>query len=142
MRTHEIDRRAFVKQVGIAALGTSALLAPESCAQVQVPNSVGTESPKLTAPARACDCHHHIYDAVRFPPKDPGPQIQPATDRYVERIVKDGRVEEYKLVQRRIGTTRNIIVTPAAYVDHNDITLDGVARLAPNAKGVASSPPP
>ena len=51
MRTHEIDRRAFVKQVGIAALGTSALLpAPESYAQVQVPNSVGTESPKLTAP--------------------------------------------------------------------------------------------
>ncbi|HKF06370.1 MAG TPA: hypothetical protein VKB49_28895, partial [Candidatus Sulfotelmatobacter sp.] len=54
-----------------------------------------------------------------------------------QRIVENGRVEEYKLLQRRIGTTRNIIVTPAAYVDQNDITLDGIARLAPNARGVA-----
>src|SRR5215471_12433633 len=137
MRTHEIDRRAFVKRVGIAALGASALHAPESYVRVQVPNSVGTESPKLKAPAGACDCHHHIYDAARFPPKDPGPQSQPATDRFVQRIVENGRVEEYKLLQRRIGTTRNIIVTPAAYVDQNNITLDGIARLAPNARGVA-----
>src|SRR5262249_16988798 len=85
--------RVFVKQVGAAALGASALLhAPGSRRRTsesyaQVPNSVGTESPKLKAPAGACDCHHHIYDAVRFPPKDPGPQSQPVTDRYVQRIV-------------------------------------------------------
>src|SRR5262249_50290405 len=114
MKTHEIGRRAFVTQVGVAALGANALLhascsrqsaPPESYAQVQFPNSVGTESPKLTAPAGACDCHHHIYDAVRFPPKEPAPQSQPVTDRYVQRIVENGRVEEYKLLQRRIGTT-------------------------------------
>jgi D-galactarolactone isomerase len=140
MNIDEIDRRAFVKQVGAAALGASAAgcMREKSYAQVQVPNSVGTESPKLTAPAGACDCHHHIYDAVRFPPKDTGPQSQqPATDRYVQRIVENGRVEEYKLLQRRIGTTRNIIVTPAAYVDQNDITVDAIARLSPNARGVA-----
>lgn len=133
MRTYEIDRRAFVKQVGAAAFGASALLrAPESFSQVRVPNSVGTESPKLKAPPKACDCHHHIYDAVRFPPKDPG-----RLDNTSAQFQPNGRVEEYKLLQRRIGTTRNIIVTLAAYVDQNNITLDGIARLAPNARGVA-----
>src|SRR5215471_1961678 len=127
MTTYEIDRRAFVKQAGVAALGASALLhAREANAQIQVPNSVGTELPKLKAPPGACDCHHHIYDAGRFPPKDPGPQFQP-----------NGRVEEYKLLQRRIGTTRNVIVTPAAYVDQNDVTLDALKRIGPTARGVA-----
>jgi predicted TIM-barrel fold metal-dependent hydrolase len=82
-----------------------------------VPNSVGTELPKLKAPPGACDCHHHIYDAGRFPLQDYGVQFQP-----------NGRVEEYQLLQRRIGTSRNIIVTPAAYVDRNDVTLDATAR--------------
>src|SRR5215471_14019485 len=127
MTTYEIDRRALVKQAGVAALGASALLhAREANAQVQVPNSVGTELPKLKAPPGACDCHHHIYDAGRFPPKDLGPQFQP-----------NGRVEEYKLLQRRIGTTRNVIVTPAAYVDQNNVTLDALQRMGPNARGVA-----
>ena len=36
-------------------------------AQGAVPNSEGTESPKLKAPANACDCHMHIYDPARFP---------------------------------------------------------------------------
>src|SRR5262245_46084046 len=99
MKTREIDRRAFVKQDGTAALGASALPhAPSSQRRTsesyaQVPNSVGTESPKLKAPAETCDCHHHIYDAVRFPPKNPKPQSQPVTDQYVQRIVENGRVE-------------------------------------------------
>ena len=39
-----------------------------------VPNSSGSEAPKLKAPANACDCHMHIYDGARFPPARPGPQ--------------------------------------------------------------------
>ncbi len=34
---------------------------------MQVPNSGGTAAPKLKAPANACDCHMHLYDAARFP---------------------------------------------------------------------------
>jgi predicted TIM-barrel fold metal-dependent hydrolase len=119
-----IGRRTFIQGASIAAL--TALHARPADAQVAVPNSVGTELPTLKAPPGACDCHHHIYDAMRFPPKDPGPQFQP-----------NGRVEEYRLLQRRIGTTRNVIVTPAAYVDNNSITLDAIARLGTNARGVA-----
>ena len=124
MDSTQVGRRTFIQGAGIAAL--TALHARATDAQVAVPNSVGTELPKLKAPPGACDCHHHIYDAMRFPPADPGPQFQP-----------NGRVEEYRLLQRRVGTTRNVIVTPAAYVDNNGITLDAIARLGANARGVA-----
>jgi D-galactarolactone isomerase len=124
MDSDGIGRRTFVQGAGFTAF--TALHARAANAQVAVPNSVGTELPKLKAPQGACDCHHHIYDAMRFPPRDQGPQFQP-----------NGRVEEYRLLQRRIGTTRNVIVTPAAYVDNNDITLDAITRLGANARGVA-----
>ncbi len=127
MMNAQIGRRTFIKGASVAALTAGTALHTRGAhAQVQVPNSVGTELPKLKAPPGACDCHHHIYDAGRFPPKDPGPQFQP-----------NGRVEEYKLLQRRIGTTRNVIVTPAAYVDQNDVTLDALKRIGPTARGVA-----
>ena len=124
MDNNQIGRRIFIQAAGISAL--TALHARVADAQVAVPNSTGTELPRLQAPAGACDCHHHIYDATRFPPKDPGPQFQP-----------NARVEEYRLLQRRIGTTRNVIVTPAAYVDNNSVTLDAISRLGANARGVA-----
>jgi predicted TIM-barrel fold metal-dependent hydrolase len=100
------------------------LAAPSSTEQ-QVPNSSGTEPPKLKAPANACDCHIHIYDD-RFPP--PGP---------TKRLVTKARVEEYQLLQKRIGTTRTVVVTPSAYAMDNRVTLDGVAQLGlSNARGV------
>lgn len=49
----------------------------------------------------------------------------------------NARLEEYQSAQRRLGLTRNIIVTPSAYGGRNDATLDAVARSAPNARGVA-----
>src|SRR4029434_3271416 len=73
-------------------------------------------------PPGACDCHHHIYDAVRFPPATPG-----------GRLIPDARLEEFRLLQRRIGTTRNIVVTPSAYVTDNRVTLDAIAKLVANA---------
>ena len=39
-------------------------------------------------------------------------------------------VAEYRLLQKRIGMTRTVIVTPAAYVTDNRVTLDGIAQLA------------
>ena len=98
-------------------------------AQHGVPNSSGSEAPKLQAPANACDCHMHIYDGARFPPARPGPQ---------SRMQSDAAVAQYRLLQKRIGTTRTVIVTPAAYVADNRVTLDGIAQLgAANARGVA-----
>jgi D-galactarolactone isomerase len=122
-----IARRTFIKTVSIMAIGASGSAISVGVGQAQqVPNSSGSEPAKLKAPAGACDCHHHIYDAVRFPPVQPGGTIIP-----------DARLEEYRMLQRRIGTSRNVVVTPLAYVTDNRVTLDAIARLRPNARGVA-----
>ena len=115
-----IPRRTFLKSASALASWVS-----RSEAQ-QVPNSSGSSPAKLRAPAGACDCHHHIYDATRFPPTQPGGEIVP-----------NARVEEFRLLQKRIGTTRNIVVTPRAYVTDNRVTLDAIARLGAGARGVA-----
>jgi len=81
-----IARRTFIKGVSMVAIAsTGSAVAFGGSQPQQVPNSSGTESPKLKAPAGSCDCHHHIYDASRFPPVQPGGTIIP-----------DARVEEYR----------------------------------------------
>src|SRR6266508_2792800 len=99
-------RRTFLKRTGIAALTAAGVIrARDAAARLAVPNSAGTAPPRLKAPANACDCHHHIYDAARFPrPPRATTPLQP-----------DARIEEYRLLQRRLGTSRNVVVTPSAY---------------------------
>jgi hypothetical protein len=67
-----------------------------------VPNSSATAAPRLVAPADACDCHMHIYDGERFPPSRPESRMQ-----------AHAGVADYRLLQRRIGTTRTVVVSPA-----------------------------
>jgi predicted TIM-barrel fold metal-dependent hydrolase len=93
---------------------------------MQVPNSSGTARPRLHAPANACDCHMHIYDGARFPPLRPGARMQP-----------DASAADYRLFQQRIGISRTVVVTPAAYITDNEVTLDAIAQLGPQARGVA-----
>src|SRR6202171_1197144 len=121
-----IPRRTFLKSASAVAI--SARLGAQ-----QVPNSSGSEAAKLKAPTGACDCHHHIYDAARFPPVQPGGEIVP-----------NARVEEFRMLQKRLRTTRNVVVTPRAYVTDNRVTLDAIARLGANAGGGggAHAPPP
>jgi D-galactarolactone isomerase len=91
--------------------------------QQVVPNSAGTAPPKLQAPAHAADCHIHIYDA-RYPSSDPA--------------VPESTVHEYRLLQKRIGVSRVVIVTPRNYGVDNTITLDAIQALGmDNARGVA-----
>jgi D-galactarolactone isomerase len=120
-----VGRRAFLQGAGLAALSAAGIV-PAQPGQKQgaVPNSSGTEPAKLRAPANACDCHHHIYDAVRFPPAQSGAE-------------PNARVAEYRLLQRRIGTTRDVVVTPRPYVVDNRVTLDAIAQFGANARGVA-----
>jgi D-galactarolactone isomerase len=119
-----IMRRTFL--AGAGALAASGMTAQ---AQHNVPNSNGSEAPKLKAPVNACDCHMHIYDGERFPPARPGPQ---------SRMQANAAVAQYRLLQQRNGTTRTVIVTPAAYVTDNRVTLDGIEQLGrANTRGVA-----
>lgn len=127
MSYHEIGRRNFLKGAGFVAVAvTGSVRAGEASAQIQVPNSLGTESPKLKAPANATDCHMHIYDPARFP-MPPSQRVAPTS----------AAVPEYRLLQRRIGTTRVVIVQPRNYATDNRVTVDAIARLGPNARGVA-----
>jgi len=132
MSRNRFTRRTFIKGAGVltvAAVGGIYLpqgLLAASSEEFHVPNSSGTEAPRFKAPANACDCHFHIYD----------PRFTPAGS--AKRLVANASVKEYRLHQKRIGTTRGVIVTPSAYGLANDVTLDGIAQLGPaNARGIA-----
>ena len=87
-----------------------------------VPNSTGTAPPKLAAPANAADCHIHIYD----------PRYPPPVDKSTRSTVAD-----YRLLQKRIGVSRVVIVTPRNYVTDNTVTTDAIRELGiNNARGV------
>ena len=121
-----IDRRRLMKTAGAMALAAAAgAVRSEQAFAQQVPWSSGTESPRLKAPANACDCHMHIYDAKY--PTDPKATLKPA----------DALVADYKLLQKRIGTSRNVVATPSTYGTDNRVTLDAIAQIGPTARGVA-----
>ena len=87
-----------------------------------VPNSTGTAPPKLAAPAKAADCHIHIYDA-RYPAQS--------------RVLAGGTVADYRLMQKRVGVERVVIVTPRCFVTDNSVTVDAIKELGiDNARGV------
>src|SRR5213078_3848552 len=46
-------------------------------------------------------------------------------------------VEDHRLLQKRIGTTRAVIVQPRNYATDNRVTLYAIAQLGPDARGVA-----
>lgn len=91
-----------------------------------VPNSAGRARPRLAAPSHACDCHIHVYDAARFPPLRPASRMQ-----------RNATVADYRLLQRRNGTARVVLVTAAVYATDNRVTLDAIAQFGENARGVA-----
>jgi predicted TIM-barrel fold metal-dependent hydrolase len=119
----KIGRRGFLQGAGLAALGAAGILPALSEEQYAAPNSTGTERAKLIAPPNSCDCHVHIHDA-RFPATRPG-------------VAPHATVTDYRFLQRRTGTTRSIIITPSPYATDNRVTLDAIAQLGPNARGVA-----
>jgi D-galactarolactone isomerase len=90
----------------------------------QVKWSEGTEPPKFKAPANACDCHHHVYDAKY--PVDPKAVLRPG----------DAVVEDYRALQKRIGTSRHVVVQPSTYGTDNRVTLDAVTAFGPEARAV------
>ena len=116
-------RDVFKVASGMAAAGvlTSSMRAQAQ----QVKYSMGVEPPKLKAPPNATDCHHHIYDA-RYP-ADPTATLRPP----------DALVEDYRALQKRIGTTRNVLVQPSTYGVDNRCHLEALATFGPSARMVA-----
>jgi D-galactarolactone isomerase len=116
-------RELLITMSASAAAGIIGAGASDAAAQ-QVKWSEGSEAPTLKAPANACDCHHHIYDAKY--PVDPKAVLRPG----------DALVEDYRAFQKRIGTSRNVVVQPSTYGTDNRVTLDAVAAFGPQARAV------
>jgi len=79
--------------------------------------SSGTAAPALKAPPFATDCHHHIYDA-RYPAA-PNAVLHPP----------DAFPSDYQALQRRIGTTRSVLIQPSTYGTDNRCGLDALDAL-------------
>src|SRR3954454_16440999 len=122
MSAAEWGRRDILKIIPAAAVASA--YAPPSAAQ-GVKWSAGTEAPKLKAPANATDCHHHIYDGKY--PIDPKATLKPG----------DALVADYRALQKRIGTTRNVLVQPSTYGTDNRCHLEALAAFGPTARMVA-----
>ena len=115
------DRRTVLAMMGASAAGAAI-----SDAQAQqVPWSTGAAPAKVKAPPNATDCHHHIYSS-RFR-IDPNSTLRPG----------DASVADYRLLQKRIGTSRNVIVQPSTYGVYNDGLIEALGECGPTARGVA-----
>ena len=119
---HEAARRSR----GMAAFGAGLSRAVAAGAEQAVPNSAGSAPPRLDAPADACDCHHHIYDG-RFP----------VSPHWHQGFPPGATVSDYRLLQRRLGTTRSVVVQPSTYGVDNRCLVDALGQLGPASRGVA-----
>ncbi|MFJ9391310.1 amidohydrolase family protein [Nocardioides sp. NPDC101246] len=122
-----LSRRAFVGGAGAAAGALTIASDPASAAPPPVPFSAGTNRPAFPVPYGAVDCHIHILEPERFPYPNPTSTPPPRAS-----------VDDYRLLRRRLRTTRAVVVTPSNYATDNRCTLDAIARLGRrDARGVA-----
>ena len=82
------------------------------------------KDPKInfTVPDGACDSHHHIYDP-RFA-FNPTAVLKPPY----------ATVSDYRALQKRLGTSRNVMVQPSTYGTDNRCLLDVLAQMGENAR--------
>ncbi|HYB72890.1 MAG TPA: amidohydrolase family protein [Candidatus Sulfotelmatobacter sp.] len=125
MSRGEVERRTVLKAAAILAVTGFGAAGARTARAQEVPYSSGTGRPKTKAPANATDCHMHIYDK-RFPAAPNATLLPP-----------DALPDDYRKLQQRLGTTRNVVVTPSTYGTDNSCTLAGMAALGPTARGVA-----
>jgi D-galactarolactone isomerase len=129
MQSKDWSRREFLALIPCMVTGMSALAHGATVTSAQglaVKWSKGTELPQLKVPPNATDCHHHIYEPARFP-YDPKAMLKPGT----------ATVADYRMLQKRLGTTRNVIVQPSTYAVDNRCLVDSLKQFGKSARGVA-----
>jgi D-galactarolactone isomerase len=89
------------------------------------PFSAGVAAPGTRVPPLACDCHVHVYD--------PGFPVAPSATLHPP----PASAQDYRLLQRRIGTSRVVLVTPSTYGTNNGTMLAGLQAFGDSARGVA-----
>ena len=76
-------------------------------------------------PANATDCHHHVYDPRWV--VDPRATLRPS----------GGSIAEYRLLQRRLGLQRHVIVQPSTYGTDNTGLIEALAEFGSESRGIA-----
>jgi D-galactarolactone isomerase len=105
----QLDRRTAIA-TGVALAATPAF----------------AKDPKVSfaVPDGACDSHHHIYDPrFAFNPKA---VLKPPY----------ATVKDYRALQKKLGTSRNVMVQPSTYGTDNTCLMDVLAQLGENARAV------
>jgi predicted TIM-barrel fold metal-dependent hydrolase len=121
----EMKRRALLTAAAVLAVGVGAGKARRLRAQALDAAPSPTKPRPMPAPSLASDCHIHVYDS-RFPVAANAMLLPP-----------DAHVDDYRVVQRRIGTTRTVVVQPSTYGTDNRCMLNALASLGAEARGVA-----
>ncbi|KAI3591744.1 hypothetical protein D9X30_3269 [Cupriavidus sp. U2] len=92
---------------------------------VTVAHSAASDAPSFALPADACDCHMHVFD--------------PGLPFAANAVLTHGAAtpQQYRYLQRRLGTTRNVVVQPSSYgMDHRAM-LAALRYFGESARGVA-----
>src|SRR5262249_45351549 len=121
--TMKMQRRVLLQAAGIIAAGVS--MTRRSLADTQEASAAVEPPPTHQAPPLAADCHIHIYDS-RFPTA-PNAMLLPP----------DAHIDDYLVVQRRLGTARTVLVQPSTYGTDNRCMLHALARMGAAARGIA-----
>jgi D-galactarolactone isomerase len=126
MATSVTSRRGFMARAASAVFATPATLAwAQPPGEGSAPWSSGSTAPRFAVPPLSCDSHMHIYDG-RFPVA-PTAKLRPA----------DAPVSAYRKLQQRLGTARNVVVTPSTYGTDNSCLLDALSQMGSGARGIA-----
>ncbi|HEX3756740.1 MAG TPA: amidohydrolase family protein, partial [Rhizomicrobium sp.] len=103
-----MDRRTLLGGIAVAVASPAA----------------AADRPDFPVPDGACDCHHHIYDP-RFP-YQPTAVLKPPP----------ATIADYRKLQKRLGTSRDVMVLPSTYGTDNRCLLDALAQLGDACRGV------
>jgi len=120
-----LTRRELVVGTAAAGLLATGLVPAAASDEGTVPNSSGTAHPRHKAPAGAADCHIHVLDP-RFPTAKSGQTLAPGMT-----------AADYRLLQKRNGTSRVVIVQPKPFGTDNRCIIDAVSQFGGNARGIA-----
>ena len=102
---------SLTRRTILAGLAASALPVIATAQPQEVRWSSGSEKPHFVPPAGATDCHFHTYD--KNYPVTKGATLLP----------DDALPDDYRALQRRIGTTRGVIIQPSTYGTDNRLQI-------------------
>ena len=88
-------------------------------------------TPKRRAPPGAADCHIHVFGPVKRYPLDPEHGYTPA----------QASLDDYAVLQHRLGLERMVVVQPSVYGTDNRCTYGALVQTGDAARAIAVLPP-